>query len=333
MKKILIASTALTMLAGAASADVTVSGSGYFGLKYNSKANDSGQQKTQLIDRLQIMIVGSKTTDSGLTFHGKYRIRSNAYQSTGTTSVNAGQVGVTAGGLDVSVGNVSDALDALSLYWNSEIGICGCGGETLNFINGTSGFDGYSSTGGGNNGVLATYTMGDLVVRAAWETGPSTGTAAGNLQGAKGEGSVSVAYKIGALSMEAGYVHRGWSANNLGYSGETLVLEYALGNSNIGIAAGHSVDTSMAGVKGDGITTETLYGNTKFGATTVAAFVSHANNLDSFIPGTTTAYGATSTTYGVGASYDLGSGAAMVGHIRKDWDKGTKADLGVTFSF
>ncbi|WP_127903777.1 porin, partial [Solirhodobacter olei] len=103
MKKILIASTALVLAAGTASADVTLAGGGYFGIKHDaSKAAPTN--KTQLIDRLQIDITGSKTTDSGLTFHGHFRIRSNAYQASGTTNVNAGQVGITAGGLDVSVG-------------------------------------------------------------------------------------------------------------------------------------------------------------------------------------------------------------------------------------
>lgn len=317
MKKILIATTALTMMAGAASADVTLSGGGYFGLKYNSKPGTNGSgvayQKTQLIKRMQVDIKGSKTTDSGLTFHGKFRVRSSAYLAT-TTPVNAGQVGITAGGLDVSVGNVSDAIDALSLYWNSEVGICGCGGETLNWTP----FKGYSSQGGaGTEGVLATYTMGDLVVRGSYMS-------AGNTTGLKSEQGVSVAYKVGALSMEAGYVTQSASATADGYSGATLVFEYALGNSNIGIAGGRNTTKPMGGGANTSINAVTVYGNTTMGATTLKAFVSHANNL----PATNT-----STTYGVGASYDLGSGAAIVGSVRRDWNKANYADIGVTFSF
>lgn len=321
MKKILIASTALVMAAGvaqAATSDFQLDGSGYFGLGYYSKPA-AGIRKTQLLDRFQVDVNGSKTTDSGLTFYGKYRIRSNAYQAgpggSGTTSVNGGQVGIKAGGLDVAVGNVSDAIDALTLYWNSEIGLCGCGGETLNFV----GFDGYSSTGAGANGVLVTYTMGNLAVRGSYQSHTNT-------TNAKGEAAVSVAYKVGALSMEAGYVKRphGAAAGTAGYTGATIVFEYALGNSNIGFAAGQNKNTSAAGVKAANINVETLYGNTKFGATTVQAFVSHANNLPA---------ADSSTTYGIGAKYDLGSGAAIVGSVRKDWNKATYADLGASFSF
>ena len=306
MKKLLIATTALTLVAGAASADVTLAGSGYFGMKYdgNNTSTAGTVKKTQLIDRFQVDIKASKTTDSGLTFHGKFRIRSNATTGVGgsTTNVNAGQVGVTAGGLDVSVGNVSDAIDALTLYWNSEIGLCGCGGETLQ-----NGIVGYQSTGGGNNGVLVTYTMGDLVVRGGYQ---QTG---GQLNGAQNESSASVAYKMGSLSFEIGYLNQ----QGLG-SAETAVVEYALGNSNIGLAYGHNNYDAYGNIV-------TLYGNTKFGATTVQAFVSQSSKL-AIATGT-------KTTYGVGASYDLGSGAAIVGSVRQQYSKKAYADLGVKFAF
>lgn len=324
MKKLLIATTALTLVAGAASADVTLAGSGYFGMKYdgNNTSTTGFSKKTQLIDRFQIDIKASKTTDSGLTFHGKLRIRSNATGTndivaganpptaaasgttalSSTTNVNAGQVGVTAGGLDVTVGNVSDAIDALSLYWNSEIGLCGCGGETLQ-----NGIVGYSSTGGGNNGVLVTYTMGDLVVRGGYQ---QTG---GQVNGAKNETSVSAAYKMGALSFELGYLNQQGSGN-----AATAVVEYALGNSNIGLAYGHNNYDAYGNIV-------TLYGNTTFGATTVQAFVSQSSKL-AIATGT-------KTTYGVGASYDLGSGAAIVGSIREQYSKKAYADLGVKFAF
>lgn len=299
MKKILIASTALVLAAGTASADVTLAGGGYFGIKHDASVT-APTNKTQLIDRLQIDITGSKTTDSGLTFHGHFRIRSNAYH-TPSTPVNAGQVGITAGGLDVSVGNVSDAIDALSLYWNSEIGLCGCGGETLQ-----NGIVGYSSTGAGNNGVLATYTMGSLVVRAGYQS-------EGNTSASTHESSLSVAYKAGALSFELGGLHQNGSG-----SAETAVVEYALGNSNIGLAYGHNGWDAYGNIV-------TLYGNTKFGATTVQAFVSHSSKL-AIATGT-------KTTYGVGASYDLGSGAAVVGSVRQQFAKKVYADLGVKFAF
>jgi outer membrane protein OmpU len=315
MKKILIASTALTMLAGVASADVTLSGSGYFGLQYDSEnKNINGTNNTQLLDRLQIMINASKTTDSGLTFYGKYRIRGNAYQG-GTTPINGPQVGVKAGGLDVSVGNVSDAIDSMSLFYNSEVGICGCGGET---IYGWP-FDGYSSRGEGGNGVLASYTVGSLIVRGSVMSN-------GNAVGTKTESALSVFDKFGNLSFELG-----WANTDKNFNMVTGVVEYAMGSSNIGLAYG-TVKYGVAGfAPGTRFNTTTLYGNTTFGAVTVSAFVSNTTNV------------AQKATYGIGASYDLGSGAAIAGSVRTDnglngpvngaHKQNTYADLGVTFKF
>ncbi|WP_127903779.1 porin, partial [Solirhodobacter olei] len=179
-----------------------------------------------------------------------------------------------------------------------------------------NGIVGYSSTGAGNNGVLATYTMGGLVVRAGYQT-------KGNTSASNHESSLSVAYKAGALSFELGGLHQN-GAN--GGSEETAVVEYALGNSNIGLAYGHNSDTiDMAAGANPYGNIVTLYGNTKFGATTVQAFVSHSSKL-AIATGT-------KTTYGVGASYDLGSGAAVVGSVRQQYSKKMYADLGVKFSF
>ena len=325
MRKLLIATTALTMLAGAASADVTLVGLGYFGLQYNSKPS-AGKQKTQLLDRLQIDIKASKKTDSGLTFFGKFRIRSNQYQTKlpdGSTSINAGQVGVSAGGLSVAVGNVSDAIDAMNTYYDSELGLCACGGETLSVP-----IETYDKYLGGHNGVLAIYTMGDLVARASWQTN-------GNAIGTAGEGALSFDYKVGAFKIAAGYVHSDSNGAG-GYAGSTVVIEYALGNSMLGLAAGNNSGSYTGGSDffygsptqpALNKTIVTLYGSTKFGATTVEGFVSQAGGLD------TIAKELTKTTYGVSASYDLGSGAAVVGSIQTTRKKNTYVDLGASFSF
>ncbi|MDE3121997.1 MAG: porin [Paracoccaceae bacterium] len=299
MKKLLIATTALTLVAGAAAADVTVAGSGYFGLKYDGTAG----RTTTLIDRTQLDFNMSKATDSGLKFHGHIRIRENDRQSIGVTGqgIGGGSVGVTAGGLDVTVGNVSDAIDAMALYYNSEIGICGCGGEVLNNGN----FIGSSSQGAGNSGVLVTYTMGSFTVRASLQQ-PQ-----GQVQNAKNETAISALYKAGALSVEGGY----YDNQATGDKGYTVVAEYAIGKSNVGLAYGHSKLAASGN-------TVTLYGNTKMGATTLSAFVSNDSK------------GTNKTNYGIGAKYDLGSGAAMVGSVRKQQQNGkTYADLGVTFKF
>ncbi len=308
MKKILIATTALVLVAGAASADVTIAGSGYFGMGYDKNGSTATQGKTFLIDRMQLDFKATKTTDSGLTFHGAFRVRSNQDKATG---FNGGAVGVTAGGLDVSVGNVTDAYDASGVVYNSEIGICGCGGEVI-----TNAAES-SSTGSGHNAVLVTYTMGSLIGRVGYQQ--ANGNGVGN-----GEASIGLEYTMGSLHLAGGYLSGKPSpavpvAGD--YTGAWLAGEYAIGNSHVGVLVGSNHVSGGA----DNGTIATLYGNTTFGATTVSAFVSNAQRD---LPTETT-----KTTYGIGASYDLGGGAAMVGHVRTDRTKDTLGDLGVTFKF
>ena len=319
MKKILIATTALVLVAGAASADVTIAGSGYFGLGYDKNGASATQGKTYLIDRMQLDFKASKTTDSGLTFHGHIRVR--AENDITTTQPSGGDVGVTAGGLDVSAGNVTDAYDASGVVYNSEIGICGCGGEVVTRAAEAS------SGGHGHEAILATYTMGNLIGRLGYQQ--TGGNGVGN-----GEASIGVEYTMGSLHLVAGYLDgkangAGSEVENPGgaklvagskYRGGWIGAQYAIGSSNVGLLAGSN---SADGYSNQTIVT--LYGNTKFGATTVSAFVSSANKeVDADL---------TKTTYGIGASYDLGGGAAMVGHVRTDRTKDTLGDLGVTFSF
>lgn len=316
MKKILIASTAMMLLAGAASADVTLSGSGYFGLNYDKDgvstdtdptAPDFGKSiKTTVLSRLQLDIAFSSTTDTGLTFFGSYRIRdgqSDPGVTGGVPNVNGGLIGVSSGGLSLSVGNATDAVDAMSTYYDSEIGICGCGGETLSIPFATS-----QSTGAGFDGILATYTTGGLIARISYLQ--TNGNGAGH-----GQTGVSFDYKTGNLSVGLGYT------SGTGYNGTVFVAEYALGAYNLGFAAG---DNSIDGGDDNGMI-YTLYGSTTFGATKVQAFVSSASDL---MTGETE-----KTTFGIGGSYDLGSGAAIVGHVRTSRTKDTLGDLGVTFKF
>lgn len=320
MKKILIASTALMLVAGAASADVTIAGSGYFGMGYNKDGSSAfSGKKTGLLYRYQLDLNASKTTDSGLTFHGTMRIR--AENDISPTNPNGGSVGVTAGGFDLSVGDVTDAYDASNVVYNSEIGICGCGGEVI-----TRAVES-SSAGHGNNAILATYTMGGFIGRLGYQQ--TNGNGAGS-----GEVSIGGEYKIGSLDIVGGYLtgkasgsgseveNPGGTALGAGvkYHGGWLGGDYTLGNSHIGLLAG----TNAA----DGVQTQTiltLYGTTSFGPTTVTAFASTANKeVDS---------DTTKASYGIGATYDLGSGAALIGHVRRDRTKNTLADLGVTFKF
>ena len=80
MKKVLFATTALVATASVAAADVTLSGGGRFGLVYNSQSTDgvkNTNSKVRMERRMTINIDGSGSTDGGLEFGGRMRLRSD----------------------------------------------------------------------------------------------------------------------------------------------------------------------------------------------------------------------------------------------------------------
>ena len=69
MKKLLIASTALSLAGGAAFAEISISGDAELGVDYNSEAGE-GMSKHSFVHEVGIDFSGSGTTDGGLTFGG-----------------------------------------------------------------------------------------------------------------------------------------------------------------------------------------------------------------------------------------------------------------------
>ena len=108
MKKLLIASTALSLAGGAAFAEmaITVSGDAKMGVDYNSEAGD-GMSKHEFKHEVGIDFSGSGTTDGGLTFGG------SAGFDTGDTEVNTGTVHVSGSFGTLTIGD-NDPASLLS---------------------------------------------------------------------------------------------------------------------------------------------------------------------------------------------------------------------------
>ena len=70
MKKVLLATSALAMMAGAASAEIALSGSARMGLIY---ADDGTDSSTAFSSRVRIVFTASGETDSGLSFGASMR--------------------------------------------------------------------------------------------------------------------------------------------------------------------------------------------------------------------------------------------------------------------
>ena len=108
MKKLLIASTALSLAGGAAFAEmaVTVGGSAELGLDYNSEAGE-GMSKHSFVHDFGVTFKGSGTTDGGLSFSASAGFDNKS----GGGSFDDGSVSVSGSFGTLSIGDVARGID------------------------------------------------------------------------------------------------------------------------------------------------------------------------------------------------------------------------------
>lgn len=336
MKKILLATSALVMVAGAASAEVTLSGSGRFGLVY---FDDGTTDDTVLSYRMRLNIDAKTETDAGVTFGGRIRLQYDAGdaiegddpataddESQGAAEVNAAMLYAETSGFRFEVGNVNTAFDSLATLYNAELGFISSTTGSYALIDGN--YDSYSSgpyAAGQTNrvGVFVSYSVGDLVARASYIDYDQT-DAANPATPAKEEVGISLDYTAGAYKLGFGYVSNAVGTD--GYDVWALLGEYALSDATrIGLQFIGEDGIDPAGDENNDLT-YTLYGHhTLANDLTLSGFVS---GVDTDIAG---GY-ENDYAIGLGASYDIG-GASIAGTIQQGFDDQTYADLGVNFSF
>lgn len=340
MKKILLTTALISASAGMAAAEITLSGSGRFGLDYA----EGRAVETQLNLRFRTEFNGKTETDSGVTFGGRVRLqyrngdsnstdRTTGTVVTTTTDVDGDVTTVTATettttntrngatlsaayvyasyeGFRVEVGNANGALDSTKLIYNSEIGFQAFGAGDPIGVN--AAFSSSPYTNQANRvGVFAAYSVGDLNVRASYHTMNQAVSNADNIA------SISADYKFGAVTVSGGFEKSETAAAGGDSDTFALAAEFGGENFNVGLLyfdlnnEGALVDQNKV----------TLYGNYGFDAITVRAFVSGGDNL-----------GTEDTAYGVGVDYDLG-GATLAAGVQQDFNGNTQADAGVRFSF
>lgn len=109
MKKILLATSALVMVAGAASAEVAVSGSARMGLVY---ADTAAGSTTEFSSRVRIVFTASGETDTGLSFGASMRADQNGGNADGTENGDS-TVFISGAFGKLTMGDVGGAADAL----------------------------------------------------------------------------------------------------------------------------------------------------------------------------------------------------------------------------
>jgi len=289
MKKVLIATTALIATAGMAAAEINFSGGARFGVRY-----DEGSE-TKVHNRFTINVDGTAETDSGVEFFGRVRIR-GGNEGNGTTSnsgISAPRVGARMGGLTIATGNINGAIDSLPGLYSGSVGLTGLGYS--NVVAGGS-FDGFSSNGGGVNGVEVIYSANGLGVHLS-DSGVTDRTALG-LSYAFGDWTVAMGIQDGLVASENFTV---------------LTASGSVGSVSLGLMLSDN-DNDTGGVR--------INAGFEVGAgTNVTVFIADRD-----------AGAGPDTAYGLGFTHSLG-GATLAGGIVSDVDGASKADLGVRFKY
>jgi len=183
MKKVLLTTSALTLLAGAAAADVSVGGYSRIGI------SNTGSTTSNYL-RNQITFSGSATSDSGLTFSAWTRTRNSASGSKfASTSAFAGpQLSVSNGAVTLTVGNATGAVGSTSgaAVWGCGSVMWGCAD-----LAGASSWATQSSTGAGTNVVRLNMALGSASVAVSGGNGNDTEVA---MNVPMGGGSVGIGY-------------------------------------------------------------------------------------------------------------------------------------------
>lgn len=335
MKKVLLATSILVAGASFASAEVTLSGDARMGL-----ISDFGGADTTFTSRARVKFTLSGESDSGLSFGADFRPQDAAGAGAGT----AGSVFVSGAFGKLTMGDIDGAAKAA-----------------------VGNVDGVGLTGLGDLNELA-YIAGGVDTDLLGEFGVAVPAAAVDLTG---DPSAMYEYSAGAFTAYASITKPGFvttavstltgDAYAIGGKYSMDAYTFALGYETLDInnaATGAGVaefDHVVASASGtfSGVTVKAAYGKGSGGVIGVATLdlkqyaVSATYGADA-LKGTVYASSKTfentgvvatkTTAIGIGASYDLGGGASVVGGIAREKDgltgvSDTAYDVGLSFSF
>ncbi|MFM7445016.1 MAG: porin [Tabrizicola sp.] len=310
MKKVLLATSAFALMAGAASAEIALSGSARMGLVYSDTAAGSS---TQFSSRVRIVFTASGETDTGLSFGASMRADQLGQ---GNTSNGDSTVYISGAFGKLTMGDVSGAADAL-VGQTSGVGYGPNDGlHEIDFIGTTKTAAYYEYSTGG-------FTFG----LGAGQRAAAGATAAEEL-------SVAVKYSAGNYSVALGWeTTDGNTAAPATYTGPVAGVTYAEDLISASASATFGAATVKAKIADSDIngkdTTWSLSLDYVTGATTITGFYTDFGNTK--VAGNDTQH------VGLGVAYDLGGGATLAAGIVQQNNNvatdNTFADVGLKFSF
>jgi outer membrane protein OmpU len=294
MKKLLLSATALTMLAGAAAADVTVGGDARFGIVYDGGGLAAGTNtgNTEVRQRVRVHFNMSTETDSGATIGAHIGLDSRTEDGVGT-GINVGTarqlqstIFANIAGFDFTLGNTNGAVIEKVGLLSGGLGFDG----SLGRPGVTAGFDGDENE---NQTVRLGYSFGDFSVAISTAISGDTDT------------EVAAKYSATGITVAVG-------------------ADDAAGGSNWAASAAYSANNFTVGVIiVDGVSYTDMnyrvYGSYVMGGTTFGANYTEVD--------------AAQAAFGIGVSQDLGGGVKAHFAVGQDTAGDTVGQLGMTIGF
>ena len=203
MKKVLLTTSALTLLAGAAAADVSMGGYARIGVSNTDNA-------TSNYLRNQITFTGSATTDGGLTLSTWTRYRHSAASSkfAGTGAFAAPRISVSNGAMTLTAGNAGGAINANSGMWGCGAAMWGCAD-----VVGSWDWASTSSTGTGPNVVRLDMALGGASISVSGGNGNDTEA---SLSMPVGGGSVGIGFDQNSATNQTISINYGGTMSGMG---------------------------------------------------------------------------------------------------------------------
>ncbi len=289
MKKILLATSILVGTAGVAAADVSISGGARFGVMMNTAGVWS------LTNRFTLNFDGSGETDGGLAYGGRVRLRASNFGAAALSGANAW---IESNGLRLSVGNVNGAIEMMPGLYSNGVGLTGLGwnGVWVNHNTSMWGWQAFSSSGPGDQGIAIDYSSGDFGVHASYDVTQTLS-------------AVSASYSFGNWTVAGGI-----QEDAAGATMQDFVVIGVTGSlGDFGVNAAYASFNAGAAYKW------TIGGKYSMNDISVNAFYSGEDGGVS--------------SYGIGAAYDLGGATIAGGVARLSTAAGPVADLGIRISF
>jgi len=339
MKKVLLATTMLVAGASIAAAEVTLSGSARMGVIKNFSdgfAGNGDESDLSFTSRARVVFTLSGESDSGLSFGATFRADNAVAANVG----DGGSVFISGAFGKLSMGDVDGAAQMATGH------VAGVGLTGLTDLN-ESTFLG-AGTGATDPTALYEYSAGDFTFYlSATNPRPVLGTAAVAATATTPATAATTTSDTQTVAIGAKYTF-GDYAVGLGYENRTGFTAPAAGVVAVGTANNTDLDHIVLKVSGTvaGFNFQGLYGQADgtLGGAVVrkgeqyAASVSYTMNALTgtvfYTDDSAAAFGG-ATAYGIGASYDLGGGASVVGGFAREVNgvDTSTADLGVSFTF